>query len=316
MTQHILFIVLNRGFIKSCIKQYVVIGPDGAGTMKKLKRVEEYIVFIMLMSFSMMSLFTSGCRKDGNIVDDPSKPENPKIVINGGAAYATSQNVELTLSCDTGNSIVDMKISNNPDFEGALWEPYITTKTWPLTDGFGTKTVYVQFVDEYDNFSETAETSVEFIDAVILKVSPATSQMTAGETVDVTILALDAINLISTNFILHFDSSIVEVINIVTSGNGFLLSDEGVNVITANNDYDNDAGLITIGVLGQKLGFTGAHGDGIIARITFRGKTAGNSSITFEMPTDHDLATFRYADNEQGFENYPALLYNGTVTVQ
>ncbi len=316
MTQHILFILLNRGFIKSCIKQYVAIGPDGASTMKKLKRAKEYIVFVMLMSFSMMSLFTSGCSNDGTTTGDSSNPTNPEIVINGGAAYATSQNVELTLSCDTGNSIVDMKISNNPDFEDALWEPYSTTKTWPLSDGFGTKTVYVQFVDEYDNFSETAEASIEFIDAVTLRVSPATASMSVDETVDVTILAVDAKNFISTNLILHFDSSIVEVINIVTSGSGFLLSDAGVNVVTAVKDYDNDAGLVTIAVLGQKLGFTGAQGDGIIARITFRGKTAGNSPITFEMSSDHDLATYRYAENEQGFENYPTLVYNGTVTVQ
>ena len=316
MIQHILFVVYNRGFIKSCIKHYVVIEPDGVNTMKKLKRAKEYCVFVMLMFFSMMSLFTSGCSENGPTTMDSSNPSNPEIVINGGEAYATSQSVELTLSCDTGNSIVDMKISNNTDFEGALWEPYTPTKTWPLSDGFGTKTVYVQFVDEYDNYSETAVASIEYIDAVTLKVSPATATMSVDETVDVDILAVDAGKFISTNFMLHFDSSIVEVINIVTSGSGFLLSDAGANVVTATNDYDNDAGRVTIGVLGQKSGFAGAHGDGIIARITFRGKTAGNSPITFGMSSDYDLATYRYADNEQGFENYPTLFYNGTVTVQ
>jgi len=316
MIQHILFIVSNRGFIKSYIKQYVVIGPDGVSTMKKLKRAKEYSVFVMLMTFSMMSLLTSGCSTDGYIVDDPSAPENPGIAINGGNAYVTSKIVELTLSCDTDNGIVDMKISNTTDFEGALWEPYSTTKTWPLSDGFGIKTVYVQFVDEYDNYSETAQASIEYIDAFALKVSPSTSHMTVDEIVDVDILAVNAENLLSTNFILHFDPSIVEVINSVTSGSGFLLSDAGANVITALNDHDNDAGRVTIGVLGQKSGFTGAYGEGVIARITFRGKTAGNSSITFEMSSDQDLATYRSADNEQGFEIYPTLFNNGSVTVQ
>ena len=115
MIQHILFIVFNRGFIKSCIKQYTVNGQDGVSIMKKLKQAKQYIVFGMLMSFSMTGLFTSGCSTDGYIVDEPSKPENPGIAINGGEAYAASQIVDLTLSCDTGNRIVDMKISNNPD---------------------------------------------------------------------------------------------------------------------------------------------------------------------------------------------------------
>ena len=273
-------------------------------------------VIIMFLFFLMLVIFASGCSENGAIIADISLPANPAITINDTITYTSSPVVQLTLSCETDNRIVDMKISNNPDFSEALWEPYQTTRTWTLSDGYGVKTVYVKYVDEYDTFSEIAGASIEYIDAVTLKVSPSNSQTAVGETVVIDVLAEDAAKLISAYIKLHFDPSIIEIMNITTSGNGFLLSDAGANVIIAKDEYDNVSGTVFIGVLGQQQGFTGAFGNGSLVRITFRGKAAGNSPVTFDTSSEDDFVTYRYTDNAQDFESYVTIVYNGTISIQ
>jgi len=52
-------------------------------------------------------------------------------------------------------------ISNSSSFVGATWESYGTSKTWILTAGVGTKTVYVKFKDGYGNVSGIASDTIE-----------------------------------------------------------------------------------------------------------------------------------------------------------
>ncbi len=74
----------------------------------------------------------------------------PVLVINGGAQYTTTRQVNLTILANTATQMI---LSNNADFSGAQWENYATSKTWSLESGDGEKTVYMKV--KYDNGKES-----------------------------------------------------------------------------------------------------------------------------------------------------------------
>lgn len=69
-------------------------------------------------------------------------PYNMSLKINNGDAQTTSNTVLLTMAAASASQ---MLVSNNPNFTNSLWEPYATSKTWTLSSGSGTKTVYIKF---------------------------------------------------------------------------------------------------------------------------------------------------------------------------
>ncbi|MFZ3137404.1 MAG: chitobiase/beta-hexosaminidase C-terminal domain-containing protein [Thermodesulfovibrionales bacterium] len=101
------------------------------------------------------------------------------ITINGGATYTNSTSATLTLSCDdsTTGGCLQMQFSN----DNITWpfppETYATTKSWTLTSGVGTKTVYVKFQDNAGNWS------VAFYNTIVYETSaPTVSASPAGGT--------------------------------------------------------------------------------------------------------------------------------------
>ncbi|MBI5100540.1 MAG: chitobiase/beta-hexosaminidase C-terminal domain-containing protein [Nitrospirae bacterium] len=68
------------------------------------------------------------------------------ISINGGAAYAGSTSVSLTLTCTDTSGCADMCIKNDSS-TCDIFETYSAAKSWTLTPGEATKTVYVTFRD-------------------------------------------------------------------------------------------------------------------------------------------------------------------------
>ena len=78
-------------------------------------------------------------------------PSSPSISINSGAEYTNSKDVTLTLSAK--DDPTEMLISENPNFSGASWETYATSKAFSLSSGDGTKTVYAKFRDKW--YAET-----------------------------------------------------------------------------------------------------------------------------------------------------------------
>lgn len=58
-------------------------------------------------------------------------------------AFATAS-ATVSLSIYGSGWATEMQVSNDPGFEGAVWEPHSSTKTWTLASGLGTKTVYVK----------------------------------------------------------------------------------------------------------------------------------------------------------------------------
>jgi hypothetical protein len=82
------------------------------------------------------------------------------VVIENEALSTTNRTVELyiyspkeVLGEDSSGSAVDMRISNSPSFEDAIWEPFATQKRWTLPAGSGWRTVHVQTRDEFGHLT-------------------------------------------------------------------------------------------------------------------------------------------------------------------
>jgi formylglycine-generating enzyme required for sulfatase activity len=98
--------------------------------------------FVAQFSYLLCVSFIMSC------TSEPLAPvaSNVQIIINNSAEYTSSRDVELTLIlADAGQ----MQISNNSDFTGAVWEPFVGTKDWELLSGDGTKTVYARFRNDF-----------------------------------------------------------------------------------------------------------------------------------------------------------------------
>ncbi|MFZ2956642.1 MAG: hypothetical protein WA705_07105 [Candidatus Ozemobacteraceae bacterium] len=91
------------------------------------------------------------------------------ISINGGATYAESTTVTLTLAAVDVN-VITMRFSN----DGISWsasEPYATSRTWTLPSGDFLKSVYVKYQDSAGNESGSIQSSI-----ILDTTSPAPSE--------------------------------------------------------------------------------------------------------------------------------------------
>ena len=77
---------------------------------------------------------------------DLTAPSGP-IVIDAGATYCNSRDVTITLN----SSDADYMCFSNDNTAFSDWEDYASSKSWTLSDGNGTKYVYVKYKDEADN---------------------------------------------------------------------------------------------------------------------------------------------------------------------
>lgn len=95
------------------------------------------------------------------ITYDTAVPVSNSIVINSGDANTATTSVVLTLSSTDATSGVDqMMLSENATFIGASWEAYATTRSFTLSSGDGTKTVYAKFKDNAGNVSSNVSDSI------------------------------------------------------------------------------------------------------------------------------------------------------------
>lgn len=86
---------------------------------------------------------------------------NGSITINNNTTYATSTSVTLTLTAaDIVSGVYQVRCSNDGIWDTEPWEPFSATKTWTLTAGDGTKTVYYQVKDNAGLVSGTYSDSV------------------------------------------------------------------------------------------------------------------------------------------------------------
>jgi glucose/arabinose dehydrogenase/chitodextrinase len=103
------------------------------------------------------------------------------VVINGGAVATNSRTVTLTLS--TTDAVTQMRFSNNGNSYSTA-EAFAPTKTWTLSGGAGTKTVYAQFRDAAGNWS-TAATDTIVLDTTAPNISGRTATNITGSSAQI-----------------------------------------------------------------------------------------------------------------------------------
>ena len=104
-----------------------------------------------------------------------TSPPTGTLVINGSAAATNSRTVALTLAAtDALSAVTQMRFSNTGSSFSAA-EAYATTKTWTLSSGAGTKTVYVQFKDAAGNWSSLPITDTIVLDTTAPTISSRTA---------------------------------------------------------------------------------------------------------------------------------------------
>lgn len=90
---------------------------------------------------------------------DKSAPTGT-ITIDSGAPQTTSYLAPLTISAaDTLSGVSQMRLSND-NLNWTTWEIYAPNISWTLTTGEGTKTVYVQFLDNAGNISSYSDSII------------------------------------------------------------------------------------------------------------------------------------------------------------
>lgn len=99
---------------------------------------------------------------------DPDLPTG-SVVINSGAEYTNSTSATLTLTCSDANGCARMQFSNDNQNWSAV-ETFAATKTWTLSPGGGTKTVYARFTDTPGNIGTVA-------DSIVLDMAPPTGTL-------------------------------------------------------------------------------------------------------------------------------------------
>ena len=94
---------------------------------------------------------------------DTARPSGT-VLINGGAGVTKSPTVTLRLSATDpapASGTGKMRFSNNGTTWSA-WQTYATSKSWTLTSGAGTKTVWVQYQDRAGNLSATVKDAISY----------------------------------------------------------------------------------------------------------------------------------------------------------
>src|SRR3989344_2940884 len=102
----------------------------------------------------------SGGGGGGGGILDTTAPTGTSVSISAGASSTVSTSVALTLSATDSGTPIQMMLSNDSVFTGAVWETYATSKTWTLTSGDGTKTVYAKFKDVSGNTSTAVSDAI------------------------------------------------------------------------------------------------------------------------------------------------------------
>ena len=88
------------------------------------------------------------------------------IIVNSGQISTSSINVTLTLTAtDIEGEAIEMRFSND-GITWSSWESKISTRSWTLSHGEGSKTVYMQLRDTAGNISNT------FTDTIVLDTTP------------------------------------------------------------------------------------------------------------------------------------------------
>jgi len=85
--------------------------------------------------------------------------------INAGAANATNRNVTITVVAT--NNPGEILLSEDSNFSGASWVPYVASNPFTLSAGFGNKTIYVQLRNSFGDSSVVSD-SIQYVDTPLV----------------------------------------------------------------------------------------------------------------------------------------------------
>lgn len=106
-------------------------------------------------------------------------PPTGSAAIAQGANCTNSTSATLTLSADDATSGISQMRFSNDNITWTPWEPYSTSKTWALTTGDGTKTIYAQYIDK------AGLTSPAYQDTILLDTTKPVANAGQDQTVNV-----------------------------------------------------------------------------------------------------------------------------------
>jgi hypothetical protein len=87
---------------------------------------------------------------------DLTPPQNTSIIINSGDYYTTNSLVTLTLNA---TDVIEMRFKNETGM-WSDWEAYNITKKCYLSEGYGSKTIWVVFRDKYSNEADAISDTI------------------------------------------------------------------------------------------------------------------------------------------------------------
>lgn len=127
---------------------------------------EDYTCDLSSLADGSHTIYVESCNEHGACTYTSDMPSSTfvldnvgptgSVVINSGNTYTNSTSATLTISAtDVNSDVTHMKVSEDSSFTGVSWESYSTSKSFTLSSGDGTKTVYVKFKDEASNESST-----------------------------------------------------------------------------------------------------------------------------------------------------------------
>ncbi len=108
----------------------------------------------------------------------PNYPQDPSISIDQGNEITTTQTVTLSLGVSGAS---EMLVSEDPTFANSVWEPYVSSKSFTLSEGDGVKTVYAKFANSGGFTSVVVSDTIELA-SDLLVIPP--SEPPANEPVD------------------------------------------------------------------------------------------------------------------------------------
>jgi hypothetical protein len=83
-----------------------------------------------------------------------------QLVINDGAAVTGSREVDLTIGLPDGFNTSRMQVSEDDHFIDVMWEDIKTSREWTLSEGDGSKSIFVRFEDDRGFWSLVAADSI------------------------------------------------------------------------------------------------------------------------------------------------------------
>jgi peptidoglycan hydrolase-like protein with peptidoglycan-binding domain len=118
----------------------------------------------------------------GGSMPTPVAPVFYSFLINNGAIKTNNQDITLNLSAKDATL---MAVSNDSNFTGVSYENYVTSKSWKLSPGFGTKTVYVKLRSNTGGEISTSDSIVweELLFSDVIKDKAAITDKTTTPTI-------------------------------------------------------------------------------------------------------------------------------------